>query len=101
MFRIPPVRGLPEVNNLHYNNLLIYLIKRIFVLDAFALMICATGEPPAYPGVPDHEPDAVLAGKQAQAIGRAMDELRKLVPNAGSYVSESDFWSADGFTKLT
>jgi hypothetical protein len=65
------------------------------VLDAFALVICSAGEPPAYPGVPGHEPDAVLARKQAQAIGRAMDELRKLVPSAGSYVSESNFFEAN------
>ncbi|MGO9930643.1 MAG: FAD-dependent oxidoreductase [Steroidobacteraceae bacterium] len=65
------------------------------VLDAFALVICGAEEQPAYPGVPGHEPDAVLARKQAQSIGRAMDELRKLVPNAGSYVSESNFFEAN------
>ena len=27
------------------------------VLDAFALLICAAMEPPAYPGIPGHEPD--------------------------------------------
>ncbi len=64
-------------------------------LDAFALAICASAGPPAYPGIPGHEPDVVLARKNAQAIGRAMDALRKLVPDAGSYVSESDFFLAD------
>lgn len=62
------------------------------VVDAFALAICAAQGPPGYPGVPGHEPDVVLARQRAQAIGRAMDELRKLVPNAGSYVSESNFF---------
>lgn len=62
------------------------------VLDAFALVICGAEGPPAYPGVAGHEPDAVLARQRAQAIARAMDELRKLVPNAGSYVSESNFF---------
>lgn len=46
------------------------------VLDAFALVIAGAEGPPAYPGVPGHEPDAVLARERAQAIGRAMDELR-------------------------
>lgn len=54
---------------------------------SFATLAVA-GESPAYPGVPGHEPDAVLARKQTQSIGRAMDELRKPVPNAGSHVSE-------------
>ena len=65
------------------------------VLDAFALAICAADGPPAYPGIPGHEPDAAHARRSAQAIGRAMDALRKLVPNAGSYVSESDFFAPD------
>jgi hypothetical protein len=63
--------------------------------DAFALAIIAAPGPPAYPGVPGHEPDVVLARKNVQAIGRAMDALRRLVPDAGSYVSESDFFLAD------
>ena len=62
------------------------------VLDAFALAISGAEGPPAYPGVAGHEPDAAAARTRAQAIARAMGELRKLVPNAGSYVSESDFF---------
>jgi len=65
------------------------------VLDAFALLICASEGPPGYPGVAGHEPDAVEARQRAQAIARAMDELRKLVPNAGSYVSESNFFETN------
>jgi FAD/FMN-containing dehydrogenase len=66
------------------------------VLDAFALVICGAEGPPAYPGVAGHEPDAaVSARREAQAIGLAMDELRKVVPNAGSYVSESNFFEAN------
>jgi FAD/FMN-containing dehydrogenase len=62
------------------------------VLDAFALAICGAQQPPAYPGVAGHEPDAALARQRVQAIQRAMDELRKLVPNAGSYLGESNFF---------
>ncbi len=62
------------------------------VLDAFALVICAANEQPAYPDVKGHEPDAVLARTRADAIDRAMAELRKLVPQPGSYVSESDYF---------
>ena len=65
------------------------------VLDAFALAIIGAEGPPAYPGVAGHEPDAALARQQAQAIGARVDELRKVVPNAGSYVSESNFFEPD------
>lgn len=65
------------------------------VADAFALAICGAHGPPAYPGVPGHEPDAVLARRRAQAIARAMDELRKRIPTTGSYVSESNFFEAN------
>ncbi len=65
------------------------------VLDAFALVICGASGPPAYPGVQGHEPDAAAARPRAHAIGRAMDELRKLVPDAGSYLAESNYFEPD------
>jgi FAD/FMN-containing dehydrogenase len=65
------------------------------VCDAFALAIIASEGPPAYPGIAGHEPDAALARKQAQAIARASVALRQLVPQPGSYVSESDYFEAD------
>jgi FAD/FMN-containing dehydrogenase len=61
------------------------------VLDAFALVISGAEEPPAYPGIAGHEPDVAAARRHAQAIERAMSELRAL-PTIGSYVSESDFF---------
>jgi len=65
------------------------------VLDAFALVISGAGEQPAYPGVAGHEPNAALARQRRQAVAQTMAELRKLVPNAGSYLSESDYFEAD------
>ena len=62
------------------------------VLDAFALAIIAGNGPPAFPGIPGHEPDVAAARQRARDIGKAMDELLKVVTNAGSYVSESDFF---------
>jgi FAD/FMN-containing dehydrogenase len=62
------------------------------VLGAFALAICGAEGPPAYPGVPGHEPDVVSARERARAIERAMQELRKRAPNTGSYVSESNYF---------
>ncbi|MBN9559799.1 MAG: FAD-binding oxidoreductase [Alphaproteobacteria bacterium] len=62
------------------------------VLDAFALAIVATGGPPARPGVPGHEPDLALARQHAASIDAATGELRKLVAEPGSYVSESNYF---------
>jgi FAD/FMN-containing dehydrogenase len=64
------------------------------VLTAFALAIIAGGGPPAYPGMPGGGPDLAAARKDARAIGAAMDELRKVVPDAGSYVSEGNYFDA-------
>ncbi|MBV9300681.1 MAG: BBE domain-containing protein, partial [Acidobacteriaceae bacterium] len=61
------------------------------VLDAFALAIVADGEG-GYPGVREHEPDTVSARKSRDRIHRSINELRSLVPNGGSYVSESNFF---------
>ncbi|HEY9029421.1 MAG TPA: FAD-binding oxidoreductase [Burkholderiaceae bacterium] len=65
------------------------------VLDAFALVICATGDGPGYPGIAGHEPDVAVARTRAQAIARAMDELRVVAPRSGSYLSESNYFEPD------
>lgn len=65
------------------------------VLDAFALAIAGASGPPAYPGVPGYEPDVATARREAEAVKRAMQELRDLAPEVGSYVSESDFFAED------
>jgi FAD/FMN-containing dehydrogenase len=62
------------------------------VLDAFALAIFGADAPSGYPGVAGHEPNVALARRHAQSLASAMEELRKLVPNAGSYMSESNFF---------
>jgi FAD/FMN-containing dehydrogenase len=62
------------------------------VLDAFALVISAAEGPPAYPGISGHEPNLPAARRHAEAIGRAMSELRVLLPTVGSYVAESNFF---------
>ncbi|GAO40483.1 hypothetical protein SCH01S_48_01440 [Sphingomonas changbaiensis NBRC 104936] len=65
------------------------------VADAFALLIIAADGPPAWPGIPGHEPDIVTGRKEAAAVTRAMAPFRKLVPDAGCYMSESDYFRRD------
>jgi FAD/FMN-containing dehydrogenase len=65
------------------------------VADAFALLICAAEGPPAWPGIPGHEPDAATGRKEAAAVTRAMAPFRRLVPDAGCYMSESGYFRRD------
>jgi hypothetical protein len=62
------------------------------VLTAFALAITARNQGPAYPGIPGYEPSVLEARKAAEQIDRCMSQLRALVPNPGSYVSESNYF---------
>lgn len=62
------------------------------VLDAFALVISGAEGPPAYPGIPGHEPDLTAARRHADAVRNAMGEIRPLLSGGGSYVAESDFF---------
>ena len=65
------------------------------VLDAFALAIVAGSGAPAFPGTPGASADPAPARRHALAIRRAMDELLRVAPGAGAYVSESDYFQAD------
>ncbi len=62
------------------------------VLTAFALVIVGDGQPPAYPGIPGHEPSIVDGRKAAARIDQCVDQLRTIVPNGGAYVSESNYF---------
>lgn len=65
------------------------------VLDAFALAIVAGEGPPTFAGIQGHEPDLARGRHAADRINAAMTELLKAAPEAGSYVSESDWFEAD------
>ena len=62
------------------------------LLTAFALAIVADGQPPAYPGVPGHEPSVAQGRKAAERIEQCMSQLRTVAPNGGAYVSESNYF---------
>lgn len=62
------------------------------VLSAFALAISAAAGPPAFPGQRGQPPDLEAARRDNAAIAAAMNMLRPLAPNAGSYVSEGNFF---------
>ena len=61
------------------------------VLDAFALAIVANGGVPALSSLPYFSGQA---HRHARAVDAATAELRKVAPEAGSYVSESNYFNA-------
>ncbi len=64
------------------------------VTGAFALAIIANGEGPLYPGMERAAIDAAAAHADARAVDQASAPLRRLVPEAGSYLSESNYFNA-------
>jgi FAD/FMN-containing dehydrogenase len=62
------------------------------VLDAFALLICAADAAPAWPGISGFEPDVATGRNEAAAVRRAMAPFMALVPEAGAYMSEGDYF---------
>ncbi|HEY1941446.1 MAG TPA: FAD-binding protein [Roseiarcus sp.] len=68
------------------------------VATAFALAIIADGVGPRYPGLPGlaaSPAEVAAARKRAEAIDLAARELARVAPDAGSYVSESDYFQKD------
>ena len=63
------------------------------VLDSFVLVIIADGERPSYPGLARPAMNMGAAHTNAHNIDLAAAELRRIVPNAGSYVSESNYFN--------
>jgi FAD/FMN-containing dehydrogenase len=61
------------------------------VLSAFCLAIVANGGG-GYPGVRGREPDTSGARRSREQIRRCMDELRRLAPQGGAYVSEGNYF---------
>ncbi len=62
------------------------------VLTAFALVIVADGQGPAYPGIPGHEPSVVKGRKAAARIDQCVNQLRAVTGETGAYWSESNYF---------
>ena len=62
-------------------------------LDAFGLVIVATGGPPPYLHFPGHLYGDHQARANAAAVAQAAAAIRAVAPNGGSYVSESDYFN--------
>ena len=62
------------------------------VLTAFALVIAADGQEPAYPGIPGYEPSVGDGRKAADRIHQCMEQLRTIAPDGGAYMNESNYF---------
>lgn len=65
------------------------------VLDAFALAITGSAGAPPFPGMPGPVPDPAAARRDARANAMVADAWHQLVPDAGCYVAESDYFIKD------
>lgn len=66
------------------------------VVDAFALVIIADGEKPSRPAKTHPAPANLQAArKNAGDIAKAAAELRRIAPDSGSYVSESNYFNSN------
>src|SRR5262249_39594933 len=65
------------------------------VVEAFALAIVGSEGPPAFPGLPGHEPVMSSARQNARNVAQARRELARIAPEAVSYVAESDYFLSD------
>ena len=62
------------------------------VLTAFALVIVADGEGPAYPGIPGYEPAVAKGRAAAKAIDQCLEQLHAIAGQSGSYVNETNYF---------
>ena len=62
--------------------------------EAFALAVIADGERARYPGLARTALDETAARSDARAVDLAAAELRRVAPDAGSYVSESNYFNS-------
>lgn len=62
------------------------------VFAAGALVIVASSQQAAFPGIAGHEPDLDMATRCAGRVTAAMAPIRAIAPGAGSYVNETDYF---------
>jgi FAD/FMN-containing dehydrogenase len=63
--------------------------------EAAALLITASFQQEAFPGVAGHEPDRAAGAASARRVGEMMSLVRAITPGAGSYVNETDYFEPD------
>jgi FAD/FMN-containing dehydrogenase len=65
------------------------------VFDAACLVLTASVQRNVFPGVPGHEPDAAAGTANGRRVSRALEPIRAVTPDSGSYVNETDYFEPD------
>jgi hypothetical protein len=65
------------------------------VFDAACLLMTGSNQLDAFPGVSGREPDVEKGAANADRVRRAMEPIRAVTPDSGSYVNETDFFESD------
>lgn len=65
------------------------------VFEAAALVIIASAQQNAFPGVLGYEPDQEMAARGAARVTSAMAPVLAITPGSGSYVNEADYFEQD------
>jgi hypothetical protein len=63
--------------------------------EAAALLITASFQREAFPGVAGRAPDRAAGAASARRVGEMMSLVRAITPVAGSYVNETDYFEPD------
>ena len=63
--------------------------------DAAGLVLMGSSQGEKYVGVQGREPDLEAGRKARRAVGQAMQKIREVIPNSGSYANEADFFLED------
>lgn len=65
------------------------------VFDAAALLIVASSQPAAHPGIEGHEPELAKGRVERESVGHAMRIIRQALPGQGTYANEADYFTED------
>jgi len=63
--------------------------------DAAALIIMASAEQYAYPGITGHEPDRAKGRRERDEVAAAMSIVRGALPGQGAYANEASYFTED------
>lgn len=63
--------------------------------DAAALIIMASAQQYAYPGITGHEPDRAKGARERDEVTAAMSIVRDALPGQGAYANEASFFTDD------
>jgi hypothetical protein len=65
------------------------------VFDAACLLLTASHQLDVFPGIAGRQPDLMAGATSSGRVRSAMEPIRRVTPNSGSYVNETDYFETD------